>query len=344
MFFNDIIKSENSSTYYDNWADYRTGLTTLISDSIEDYYRLSHLRNEKAIRSSKDFFPTDKKTSLAIWGAGSCSDIDIYTLARHFKLVLIDCELDTILAARSKAFEYQSDIICVNIPFWDIPHDTYELYEAMLNDKTPMEQIVLYLDEHIKKMTMPDYDTLPHFDFSVAVGLSSQLCSRFVALFSYYKHLYSDADCNALYHYFSRQNILAANRLLHALKVMTTRLLIIGYELTTYTPETFFLESEAKAYVDDFFHTTEPSPFPTNTAFVEREAIETTAIPASFENISFTNSLPISDIDGNAVLQNKIKLWLDENTARLLTQNSLIWDFNDKKHYLMHFISLMLDI
>ncbi len=345
MFFNEIIKSENSSIYYDDWASYRASLTKLISDSIEDYYRFSHLRDKKAIRCSEDFFPTGEKASLAIWGAGSCTDIDISVLAKHFKLILIDCESDTIMAARSKACEYSSDIICVNIPFWDISHDIYEMYEAMLSDKTPVEEIILYLDEYIEKMPTPDYDNLPHFDFSVASGLSSQLCSRFVALFSYYKHLYSDADSNTFYNYFSDKNTLAVNRLLDALKAMTSKLLLVGYELKAYTSETFALWDEHKAYVDDFIHTIGSNPFPIGSFFVEYGNIQTTTaeIPSYMDDNS-SNNLLVSDIDGNVVVQERINLWQNEQLIRILSQKSILWSFNDKKHYLMHFISLMLDI
>ncbi|MDE6025644.1 MAG: hypothetical protein K2G45_09330 [Lachnospiraceae bacterium] len=316
MFFNEIIKSENSSIYYNNWANYRATLTKLILDSAKDYYRLLHLRNEKAIRSNKELDLTGTKASLAIWGAGSCTDIDIFTLAKHFQIILIDCEMDTITAVRSKFSTYASNIICVDIPFWDIPHDTYIMYEAMLKDNTPIEQIMIYLDEHIKKMVTPDYKKLPCFDFSVASGLSSQLCTRFIALFSYYKHLYSETDRTILYNYISKLNTLAGNRLSEALKAMTSKLLLIGYELKSYVPETFFLEDKHTSYINDFFYT---------------------------ENIS-SDKFFNSDVDGNAIIQQKINTWVHEETARILTHHSDIWKYNDKKHYLMHFISLLLDI
>lgn len=150
-------------------------------------------------------------------GAGQCNDIDISLLSNYFNLVLIDCEQEKINEARSKYIKNNS-CICTDIPFWNIDHEAYELFEAMLVDALPVENITRYIDEYINNQRKIKYNELPKFDYSIAIGLSSQLCSRFIALLSNYKKNYNSNELNFLYNYFSSLNKTAVKSMLEALK------------------------------------------------------------------------------------------------------------------------------
>lgn len=247
-------------------------------------------------------------------GAGQCNDIDISLLSNYFNLVLIDCEQEKINEARSKYIKNNS-CICTDIPFWNIDHEAYELFEAMLVDALPVENITRYIDEYINNQRKIKYNELPKFDYSIAIGLSSQLCSRFIALLSNYKKNYNSNELNFLYNYFSSLNKTAVKSMLEALKKMTFKLIIIGYEIKAYNND-FKEEQQDLKYFSGFRHDS---------------------------RLHFDNTLIKSSVSGNDILQNDLySLVCDTNKYILSNQNFFIWNFNKYKHYLMHFVNVSL--
>ncbi|MDE5872914.1 MAG: hypothetical protein K2H07_03270, partial [Lachnospiraceae bacterium] len=241
-------------------------------------------------------------------------DIDISLLSNYFNLVLIDCEQEKINEARSKYINNNS-CICTDIPFWNIEHEAYELFEAMLVDALPIENITRYIDEYMNSQHIIKYDELPKFDYSIAVGLSSQLCSRFIALLSNYKDNYNDSEINFLYNYFSSLNKTAVKSMLEALKKMTLRLIIVGYEIKAYTND-FKAEQQDLKFFSEFLHS---------------------------NGLHFNNPQMKSSVSGNDILQNELySLVYATNKCVLSKQNFFVWNFNKYKHYLMHLVSLSL--
>lgn len=301
MIFESLIENENTNIYFNEWSTYRQAVTSYIMESIRSNPCMSACKKAD-------------KPSLAIWGAGQCNDIDISLLSNYFNLVLIDCEQEKINAARSKYINNNS-CICTDIPFWNINHEAYELFEAMLIDALPVENITQYIDEYMNNQHIIKYDELPKFDYSVAVGLSSQLCSRFIALLSNYKNNYNNNELNFLYNYFSSLNKAAVKSMLEALKKMTLRLIIIGYELKAYTND-FKSEQQDLKYFSELVHNS---------------------------SLHFNNPLMKSSVSGNDILQNELySLVCATNKYVLSEQNIFVWNFNKYKHYLMHLVSLSL--
>ncbi len=301
MIFENLIENETTNIYFNEWSKYRQAVTSYIIESSKTSPCMSTCKKSD-------------KPSLAIWGAGQCNDIDISLLSNYFNLVLIDCEQEKINEARSK-YIMNNSCICADIPFWNIDHEAYELFEAMLVDALPVENITQYIDEYINNQCKIKYDELPKFDCSIAVGLSSQLCSRFIALLSHYKKNYNNNELNFLYNYFSSLNKTAVKSMLEALKKMTLKLIIIGYEI--------------KAYNNDFKE--------------EQQDLKFLSGFRDSSHLHFDNPLMKSSISGNDILQNDLySLICDTNKYILSDQNFFIWNFNKYKHYLMHFVSVSL--
>lgn len=301
MIFKSLIENENTNIYFNEWSKYRQSVTSYIMESImSDSYMSACKKSDKP--------------SLAIWGAGQCNDIDISLLSNYFNLVLIDCEQKKTNEARSKYINNNS-CICTDIPFWNIEYEAYELFEAMLIDALPVENITRYIDEYMNNQNIIRYDELPKFDYSIAVGLSSQLCSRFIALLSNYKDNYNNNELNFLYNYFSSLNEAAVKSMLEALKKMTLRLIIIGYEIKAYNND-FNAEQQDLKYSSEFLHS---------------------------DRLHFNNPRMKSSVSGNDILQNELySLVHTANKYVLSEQNFFVWNFNKYKHYLMHLVSLSL--
>ncbi|MCM1084457.1 MAG: hypothetical protein NC428_13405 [Clostridium sp.] len=299
MIFERLLENENTAIYFNEWTTYRQSVTSYIIESIAADPHMSACKK------------TDKPT-LAIWGAGQCSDIDISLLSNYFNLVLIDCEQEKINVARSKYIKNHS-CTCMDIPFWHIDHDAYELFEAMLIDALPVEAITQFVDECISNQPIINYDTLPKFDYSIAVGLSSQLCSRFIALLSNYKDNYNNNALHFLYQYFSSLNTAAVKAMLEALKKMTRKLMIIGYEIKAYHND-FTAAQQDLSFFSKFLHG---------------------------DGRSFNDPLIKSSVSGNDILQKELhSLICAKNKYVLSAQNFLIWNFNKYKQYLMHLVSI----
>jgi len=106
MKYYDIVASEISDDMYDDWSEYRNHITDYIFSAVENHIIKKKLKEDSCIRlknlHSKELLATtdDSKPTLAIWGAGGCNDIDIKRLAKYFKLILIDRDIEILNKAK----------------------------------------------------------------------------------------------------------------------------------------------------------------------------------------------------------------------------------------------------
>lgn len=315
MHFDDLLLSENSNAFFNKWSKYRSSITDYIYEAYEDYKRLSYLQAQKKLRiddgynNHKDSY---NKPVLAIWGAGNCNDIDIKKLSSYFTLVLIDSEKNKLDDANER-FLPSEDIIKLDIPFWHIERDCYHMYEAMLSDSSEIDDIIEYLEETVSRRQYDISDISSKFDYSVCIGLSSQLCSRLIAVLSYYTDNYSQAELAKLLSYISGLNKIAVTNMYNAITVMTKGPVMIGYEIKTYLKKEY-------SKCDNNTHTINE-------------------VPTSILSDFITNEYP-SDIDGNLQLQNML---FDDNALhRFIGHKSLTWSFSYDKIFLMHIVTFTL--
>jgi len=240
MKYYDIVASEISDDMYDDWSEYRNHITDYIFSAVENHIIKKKLKEDSCIRlknlHSKELLATtdDSKPTLAIWGAGGCNDIDIKRLAKYFKLILIDRDIEILNKAKKKYHIKDSDCLIINLKFWDIEDEIYKMFEALLKDVAATDEIIGFLNDIINKMIIPDYNLLPSFDYSVAIGLVSQLNSRFAALLYLYKDFYRYEDIKTLNDYINYMNKKAVKRFMESITLMTNYCIILGYELSVH--------------------------------------------------------------------------------------------------------------
>ena len=146
-----------SSECYKEWRGYRQKLTDFIE--------------ENCVAEGGG------KPVLAIWGAGRSNDIDLARLAERFKLVLIDRDAEGLVQACKTYGLEGTDVICVDLPFWNVELETYEMFEALLAEGEEAEIVI----EHLKQVAFDNsHRVLPdigrRFDYSVCVGLQPVEC------------------------------------------------------------------------------------------------------------------------------------------------------------------------
>jgi hypothetical protein len=206
----EIIKSENTDEQFTRWSDYRSKLTALIKSEIES--------------------DTNKKPTLAIWGAGGCNDIDLARLSSVCKLVLIDCEKSRAQAAIKRYNLTTSQAVAVDLFFYDIPYERCEQWEELLYDSTDLNELHSFLSELLLEAVSSDMLILPEFDYSVVVGLTSQLNSRLAALLYIYRQNYSQEERQDILNHLAIMDQTAVRRLHEMLRQTTHKKIIWGYE------------------------------------------------------------------------------------------------------------------
>lgn len=235
MYLDEIIESECVENRFDAWTDYRTSLTEYIIKSVEDYYIREKLTGLKLRRLNYEYSIEDASLEfgrplLAIWGAGGCNDIDIQRLSKYFNLVFIDNN-EKVVKSGIKRFNLdESQYVYTDLRFWDVSYDDYEMFEALLMEGASSKEIIGFLNELTDKMSDMAYVNSLCFDFSVIVGLASQLVSRFVALLHYYKDKYSKKELEAIYIQLEAMSDLAVNRMYKFITKTTKNMFIVGYE------------------------------------------------------------------------------------------------------------------
>ncbi len=247
MFYEEIKKTENSDVMWEFWQEYRNKLTDLIISTIESFNIKKELIKKRTIRlaksCSKEMFlsDTNKKPTLAIWGAGGCNDIDIEKLSELFQLVLIDCDAARVNSAMEK-YNVNEDCRYIDLKFWDISDDEYNLFEAMLLDGVDVKTIGEHLLELSDKIACYSHEAFQGFDYSVVVGLTSQLNARFMALMEIYsdeewlkdkniKKIYSRKDKEEIKRVIDDINKKAVKKTFDLVNRITNNLVLYGYEI-----------------------------------------------------------------------------------------------------------------
>ncbi len=230
MDYNVMIESEDTDVYFEQWKDYRDGLTDFIINSVESFYTKAYLRKTGKKRLVREYGMKEivdelnYKPTLAIWGAGGCNDVDVIRLSSFFKLILIDHNIEKITSAKKRFNLLDEDCICVDLKFWDFSHAEYLMIDAMIKDNCEKRDLENYIRDIIFKMPEYNYSEMPHFDFSVAAGLVSQLNSRFAALLHINRYKYDMTE------FLYDINEIAVERFLNVITNMTRNIFIMGYE------------------------------------------------------------------------------------------------------------------
>lgn len=206
-----LIASEVLPNAYKEWRGYRQKLTDFIE--------------ENCVAEG------ERKPVLAIWGAGRSNDIDLARLTERFKLVLIDRDAEG-LAQACKAYGLEeTDAICVDLPFWNVEHETYEMFEALLAEGEEAEIVI----EHLKQVAFDNsHRVLPEigrrFDYSVCVGLHSQLNARFAGLLYMYRENYDEEELQMIENAIRALNEAAVTRTNDVIYMLTEKLMVFGLE------------------------------------------------------------------------------------------------------------------
>lgn len=318
MKYDEMIQTECTDERYEAWTEYRNMLTKHIMDGVGHYYRKEKLNELGARRLPKAYHVEEllseqtRKPTLAIWGAGGGNDMDLPRLANDFRIVLIDHNMEQ-LQKTCKRFELTKEqCICVDLKFWDITDDDYRMLEAMLKDGCMEEELVSYLYELVEAMPQYNYEELPKFDFSVCVGLASQLNARLATLFSLYgrgqkREMVGETMQSArLFDFMQELNRLAVYRLADAIFTMTGNAILFGYEVMS-------IEKKNESLVKRLVY--------------ESEAWERGDTWPPFDLTT--------EISGNDVLSR----WIEERVCmgKIVPQRqeTMVWPFFDQRHYLM---------
>lgn len=206
-----LIASEVLPNAYKEWRGYRQKLTDFIE--------------ENCVAEGGG------KPVLAIWGAGRSNDIDLARLAERFKLVLIDRDAEGLVQACKTYGLEETDVICVDLPFWNVELETYEMFEALLAEGEEAEIVI----EHLKQVAFDNsHRVLPdigrRFDYSVCVGLHSQLNARFAGLLYMYRENYDEEELQMIENAIRALNEAAVTRTNDVIYMLTEKLMVFGLE------------------------------------------------------------------------------------------------------------------
>lgn len=322
MFYDSMIKTEKSNDMYEAWQEYREELTDTILSYIESYHIKRELLINKNIRLSRDYgiedavAKMDKKPVLAIWGAGGCNDIDVEKLSKYFKLVLIDHQLDVVTEV-IKRFNLPSDTVAMDMKFWDVSDDEYRMFEALLSDGKP-EEIKDYLGEISGRMPVYNLGVEKLFDYSVVIGLASQLNVRFMAL----AKKYSNVDLDFMAGLVGDMNKKAVDALWNSVSTMTKNLVIYGYEAACF-------DKSLDEYSEEVLSRKKEH--------INEEAEE----KISLGEIPYWIDENLTGIMGSRELETKLKS-VEEfgEYGSIANCRSLIWNFTVWKSYLMLLVAL----
>lgn len=306
-YFDEMISTERIPDSYAGWERYRREVT----EYIENNCPVVKIPGQDTACS---------KPVLALWGIGQAGDIDIGRLAKCYKLVLIDRDRESVLRAVSEYELSEQDYIIADIPFWQIDDDQYRLYEAMLEDCADTEHILEFLTgiaaansgKYIGRTEVGDIvdDTdryLDIFDYSVAVGLHSQLNSRFAALLYHYRDNYHEEDLRLISSAISGLNEAAVERLNDYMYHMTKDIIIYGYEVAA-------CEDQADAGI----------------------------LANAFDQRDVEAMKSVDHIEGVAQLMKDMSLHMNYD-VELVSSHHMVWPFDtlrERKNYVMGFAAM----
>lgn len=170
---------------FENWRTYREALTGYLIELCRDM---------------------DDSGTLAVFGAGRCNDLDLELLAAHFShITLIDYDTAAMQDALQRYhFSENSRFSCISCDFVGISEEEYIHYTALLLEKlkklrektapidpsmqkntspVPAENILFQhllqpLEELYRSAHAHSFDFgCQHYDYSIAIGVHSQLAS-----------------------------------------------------------------------------------------------------------------------------------------------------------------------
>lgn len=206
-----LIASEVLPNAYKEWRGYRQKLTDFIE--------------ENCVAEG------GRKPVLAIWGAGRSNDINLARLAERFKLVLIDRDAEGLAQACKTYGLEETDAICVDLPFWNVEFEIYEMFEALLAEGEEAEIVI----EHLQQVAFDNsHRVLPdigrRFDYSVCIGLHSQLNARFAGLLYMYRENYDEEELQMIENAIRALNEAAVTRTNDVIYMLTEKLMVFGLE------------------------------------------------------------------------------------------------------------------
>lgn len=206
-----LIASEVLPNAYKEWRGYRQKLTDFIEENC--------------------VVEGGCKPVLAIWGAGRSNDIDLARLAERFKLVLIDRDAEGLAQACKTYGLEETDAICVDLPFWNVEFEIYEMFEALLAEGEEAEIVI----EHLQQVAFDNsHRVLPdigrRFDYSVCIGLHSQLNARFAGLLYMYRENYDEEELQMIENAIRALNEAAVTRTNDVIYMLTEKLMVFGLE------------------------------------------------------------------------------------------------------------------
>jgi hypothetical protein len=120
--------------------------------------------------------------------------------------------------------------VTADLFFYDIPYERYLQWEELLSDGVSVDELHEFLSELLLEAVSTDMMMLPEFDYSVAVGVTSQLNSRLAALFYMYCEKYSLKEREDILKHIAIMDRKAVERLYMMVKRTTAKGVIWGYE------------------------------------------------------------------------------------------------------------------
>lgn len=223
MNYYSMIASEDTTSRYQAWSEYRDKLTNYIFRGVGEYCK--------------------KGSWIAIWGAGGCNDIDVRQLAKNYNLLLIDRDVEKLVQLRQELGLSEDICKVADVNFWSVLDEDYEMFEALLLDGASVDELVIFFEELLEKMSSPSDLTSYSVEASVVVGLVSQLNSRFVALLHLHrdalvsKGIYRDEDFLRVYKILEAMNEAAVERLYVSIRQITQKVIMTGYEIEAFSSQ-----------------------------------------------------------------------------------------------------------
>lgn len=174
--YDELLKTQTIPDAYENWTEYRKNLT--------DYL----------------IGVTEAGSTLAVFGAGSCNDLDLGILRRHFsKITLIDCKKESMFAALD-TYHLEKDpaVTLKEADFLGItPYEYREYADDILRmiqvdgKDTDMDEVAEYAILRMKELYGRAEERELDFgektyDYAIAAGLHSQINNMFAWLWQVY--------------------------------------------------------------------------------------------------------------------------------------------------------------
>lgn len=211
MKYSNMIKTEDTDIQYQAWGEYRQELTEYISSYLKD--------------------SCSKNSWIAIWGAGGCNDIEISELAKDYRLLLIDQDVNKLCQVRNRLGLDSESCKVADVGFWSITDDDYEMFQALLLDGADFYELESFMTDLASKMSpainLGNYSV----EGSVVVGLASQLNARFAALLHINKDKISHIPMEKILQLLNDLNRIAMERLYISVRQLTKNIIISGYEV-----------------------------------------------------------------------------------------------------------------